>query len=87
MDFRGLVWKQMKNYIFWSEIGSGFGETGGTGGTSHQLFPGVPPGERNLDGIGKHSKPVSPLMNSGAPCCGGGPSHWYFQNFQQPPNP
>ena len=30
MDFRRLVWKQMKNYILWSEIGSGFGEPGGT---------------------------------------------------------
>ena len=84
MDFRGLVWKQMKNYIFWSEIGLGFGEPGGT---PPPIVPRSSPGERNWDGISKHSKPVSPLMSSGAPCCGGGPSHWYFQNFQQHPNP
>ena len=30
----------MKNDIFWSEVGEGFGEPGGT---PHQEFPGVPP--------------------------------------------
>ena len=29
----------VKNVIFWSEIGSGFGEPGGT---PHEEFPGVP---------------------------------------------
>ena len=29
--------------IFWSEIGSAFGEPGGT---SHEEFPGVPPGQQ-----------------------------------------
>ena len=31
MDFRGQVWKRVcKMTFFWSEIGSGFGEPGGT---------------------------------------------------------
>ena len=33
----------MENHIFWSEIGSGFGESGGT---LPQKFPGVHPGEK-----------------------------------------
>ena len=31
---------EIQNDIFWSEIGVGFGEYGGT---PHQEFPGVPP--------------------------------------------
>ena len=31
MDFRGQVWKRVCNMtLFWSEIGSGIGEPGGT---------------------------------------------------------
>ena len=30
VDFRGQVWKGVENDTFWSEIGSGFGELGGT---------------------------------------------------------
>ena len=52
MDFRGLVWKRVWIItFFWSEIGSGFQEPGGT---PHQEFPGAPPGSP------KHSLLVMP---------------------------
>ena len=89
MDIRGLVWKQVKNYILWSEIGLGFGEPGGTPPPIiPRSAPPHPLWERNWDKQGKHSKPVSPLTSSWAPCSGGGgggPTHWAFKNFQQTP--
>ena len=45
MDFRGLVWKRVwKTYIFWSEIGSGFGEPGSTPPPRVPRSPPLPPG-------------------------------------------
>ena len=41
MGLRGRVC--VENNIFWSEIGSGFEELGGT--TPQQKFPGIPPGD------------------------------------------
>ena len=45
MNFRGLELKRVWKLHFWSEIGSGFGERGGT---PHQEFPGVPPPANDL---------------------------------------
>ena len=46
MDFRGLVWNRCRNYIFWSEIGSGFGEPGST--TPPRIPRGTPRDSRSL---------------------------------------
>ena len=46
MDFRGLVWKRAWKLHFWSEIGSGFGEPGGT--PPPRITRGTPPDSRSL---------------------------------------